>query len=100
MKLTPRTRFQLGATAIAAALAAVVASCTGPPIGRTEYCYYYPTTSSVVTTMSTTTAVPTTPVPTAPPTTFCRSTPFDYSATTSTFVGYVAPVPAGTRVVK
>lgn len=82
--MRPRTRFQLGVSAVGLAFAAAVASCTAPPIGRTQYCYYYPTTTtSMVTT-----------------TTICLDEPIDLDASTTTMIGYVAPVPAGTRTVK
>jgi hypothetical protein len=92
--MTSRTKIQLGLTALATAIAAIVAACTVPPIGRTEYCYWY---------TEWTVYNPATSVSSPPPTRLeCRDTPIDSTGTTttSTVVGYVAPIPAGTRVVK
>lgn len=107
--MTRRTRIQLGLTAAATAIAAVVSACTAAPLGRTEYCYYYflPTTTTITTT---TTTGPTTTTA-APPTTVlgdgrtyvvdlrCLDQPLTGGITT-TAVGYPAPVSAGTRTVK
>jgi hypothetical protein len=99
--MTSRTKIQLGLTAVAVAIAGGVAACTAQPFGRTEYCYWYP----VSTTTTSTTA------PSSPDTTLvCLDDELDLSTTTlgtsttlgvpSTLVGYPAPIPAGTRVVK
>ena len=93
--MTTRTKFQLGLVAAVAAIGALMSSCAGlPPIGRTEYCYWY--------------SDPFWPPPSAPTTTalVCHDEPLEpgpnapSTAPSSTLYGYVAPAPAGTRVVK
>jgi hypothetical protein len=99
--MTSRTKIQLGLTAVVTTIALGVAACAVQPFGRTEYCYWYP----VSTTTTSTTA------PASPDTTLvCLDAQLDLTTTTegssttfgtpSTLVGYPAPIPAGTRVVK
>ena len=105
--MSARTKFQLGLIVVAAAIGALMSSCAGlPPLGRTQYCYWFTEPHPFN---------PSTTSPPPPPTTLVcldeelgatttttsgSDTTTTGSTTTSTIYGYVAPVPAGTRVVK